>query len=85
MKDFIEFIVKHLVNNPESAVIEETIIDNKPVIIIKVQPEDVGKVIGKKGLNINSIRTLVNAIAARENKYIRLEVFDQRKKENEGK
>lgn len=85
MKDFIEFIVKHLVNNPESAVIEETVSDNQTVVTIKVSPEDVGKVIGKKGANITSIRTLVNALAAREKKRISLVVFDQRANHDEGK
>lgn len=84
MKDFIEFIVKHLVNNPESAVIEETVNDNQTVVTIKVSPEDVGKIIGKKGANITSIRTLVNALAAREKKRISLVVYDQRAKQDEG-
>jgi uncharacterized protein len=83
MKEFTEFIVKHLVDDPESAVIEETIVDNQSVISIKVQPSDVGKIIGKKGANISAMRILVTALAAREKKRVKLEVVDQRALKNE--
>ena len=50
MKEFIEFIAKSLVDDPESVVVEETIDEEKKVnLTLRVKQTDVGKVIGKKG------------------------------------
>ena len=77
MKEFIEFIAKHLVDNPDSVVIEEKIIeDNKVVLSLKVQADDVGKVIGKQGKTAQAMRTLLTAVAAKEGKRAILEILD---------
>ena len=50
MKEFIEFIAKHLVDSPDHVVLEETTPDEKTVeLTLKVGADDVGKVIGKQG------------------------------------
>ena len=60
MKEFIEYIAKHLVDNPESVGIEEkTPEENKVVLSLKVQADDVGKVIGKQGKTAQAMRTLL--------------------------
>jgi len=77
MKEFIEFIAKHLVDNPEGVVLEEkTPEENKVVLSLKVQPDDVGKVIGKQGKTAQAMRTLLTAIAAKEGKRAILEILD---------
>jgi predicted RNA-binding protein YlqC (UPF0109 family) len=77
MKEFIEFIAKHLVDNPESVVIDEkTPEDKKVVLSLKVQADDVGKVIGKQGKTAQAMRTLLTAIAAKEGKRAILEILD---------
>ena len=77
MKEFIEFIAKHLVDTPDSVVVEEkTPEDNKIVLSLKVQPDDVGKVIGKQGKTAQAMRTLLTAIAAKEGKRAILEILD---------
>ena len=49
MKEFVEFIAKHLVDSPESVVVEETIAEDKKIsLTLKVKREDVGKSSGKK-------------------------------------
>ena len=49
MKEFIEFIVKYLVDNPDAVVVEETTDQEKKInLTLRVKQEDVGKVIGKK-------------------------------------
>jgi len=66
MKEFIEFIVKRLVDKPDSVVIEETTTDENTIEFnLKVDQSDIGKVIGKKGQNINAIRTLLSAVGAK--------------------
>ncbi len=77
MKEFIEFIAKHLVDDPESVVVEENAKDeNAFEISLKVGPEDVGKVIGKQGKTAGAMRTLLTAIAAKEGKKASLKILD---------
>lgn len=77
MKEFIEFIAKHLVDKPESVVIEENSPDDKKVVLtLKVEAEDVGKVIGKQGKTAQAIRTLLTAVSAKEGKRVFLEIQD---------
>jgi predicted RNA-binding protein YlqC (UPF0109 family) len=77
MKEFIEFIAKHLVDNPDGVAIEEKSGDEKKYIYsLKVSAEDVGKVIGKQGKTAQAMRTLLTAVAAKEGKRAILEILD---------
>jgi len=77
MKEFIEYIAKYLVDDPESVVVEETIDQEKKVnLTLKVKREDIGKVIGKKGKTAIAMRTLLTAVAAKEGKRAMLEILD---------
>lgn len=77
MKEFIEFIAKHLVDSPEHVIVEETIIEDRKVsLTLRVKQEDIGKVVGKKGKNAIAMRTLLTAIAAKEGKRAMLEILD---------
>jgi uncharacterized protein len=77
MKEFIEFIAKYLVDDPESVVVEETIDEEKKVnLTLRVKQTDVGKVIGKKGKTAIAMRTLLTAVAAKEGKRAMLEILD---------
>lgn len=77
MKEFIEFIAKHLVDNPDSVEVELKEPDEKKTVLtLRVNPEDVGKVIGKQGKTAQSMRTLLTAIAAKEGKRAILEILD---------
>jgi predicted RNA-binding protein YlqC (UPF0109 family) len=77
MKEFIEYIAKYLVDDPESVVVEETIDQDKKVnLTLKVKREDIGKVIGKKGKTAIAMRTLLTAVAAKEGKRAMLEILD---------
>ena len=50
MKEFIEFIAKHLVDNPDSVEIDESVQEDKKIVLsLRVKADDVGKVIGKQG------------------------------------
>ncbi|MEJ2193353.1 MAG: KH domain-containing protein [Ignavibacteriaceae bacterium] len=77
MKEFIEYIAKHLVDNPDAVVVEErTSEENKVVLALRVQSDDVGKVIGKQGKTAQAMRTLLTAIAAKEGHRAILEILD---------
>ena len=77
MKEFIEYIAKYLVDDPDSVVVEESIDQDKKVnLTLKVKREDIGKVIGKKGKTAIAMRTLLTAAAAKEGKRAMLEILD---------
>ena len=77
MKEFIEFISKHLVDTPDSVVVEEVETGDKTIeLTLKVGPDDVGKVIGKQGKTAQAMRTLLTAIAAKGGKRAILKILD---------
>jgi predicted RNA-binding protein YlqC (UPF0109 family) len=77
MKEFIEFIAKHLVDSPEQVIVEQTIAEDKKVnLTLRVKQEDVGKVNEKKKKTAIAMRTLLTAIAAKEGKRAMLEILD---------
>ncbi len=78
MHDFVDYLVRKLVDKPDSVQLtQEEKEANKVVFQLKVDPEDVGKVIGRKGRTANAIRTLLGAVAAREGKRAILEIIDK--------
>ncbi|MEE8721613.1 MAG: KH domain-containing protein [Eggerthellaceae bacterium] len=73
----VDCIVRPLVDNPDDLVIEANETDDGTVRIeISVNEEDVGKVIGRQGRVIKSIRTLARAAAARSNERVEVEVLE---------
>lgn len=73
MKDMLELIIKNLVEDKESVSINE--IDGEKSIIfeVKVSENDMGKVIGKQGRVAKSIRTIMKALAYKEEKKVTIE------------
>ena len=77
MKEFVGFLVKQLVDNPDKVIIEEnTPNENTIEINIKVDKDDIGKVIGKHGNNINAMRILVTAVGAKGKQRATLQVVE---------
>jgi predicted RNA-binding protein YlqC (UPF0109 family) len=77
MKEFIEYIAKHLVDKPDKVRVEEIIRDEHTIEInLKVDKGDIGKIIGKHGNNINSMRTLLIAVGAKGKHRTKLEIIE---------
>jgi hypothetical protein len=77
MKEFVEFIVKQLVDKPDIVSVEESLPnENTFEIKIKVDQSDIGKVVGKHGKNVNALRTLLTAVAAKERHRATLQVVE---------
>ncbi len=76
MREFLEYVAKHLVDDPASVVISEEEKDEKIVFRIKVAQPDIGKIIGKQGRTAQSMRVLLSAVAAKTGKRAILEVED---------
>lgn len=76
MKDFVEYAVRALVDFPDEVVVEETAGDKGTTLRVKVNPADVGKVIGRQGRTIQSLRGLLFGAAARQGKRVNLELLE---------
>ncbi|MBQ2937693.1 MAG: KH domain-containing protein [Clostridia bacterium] len=76
MKEIIETIILNLVDNKQSVEVNEKQGEKSIVFEVKVAEEDMGKVIGKQGRLAKSIRTLVKAVAGREQKKVTVEFID---------
>lgn len=76
MKEFIEYIVKNLVDNPDEVSVVEIEGTRTTVYELRVGQGDLGKVIGKEGKTARSIRTLLSAAAARQGKRAVLEILE---------
>ena len=76
MKEFIEYLAKQLVDEPEKVVVEEEAKDDKLILKVRVAQPDIGKIIGKKGRTAFALRTLVAAVGKKAGKRVELEVLD---------
>ncbi len=74
MKEFIEYIAKSLVDEPEKVSVDELVEENRITLKLHVAKDDLGKVIGKQGKTAKSMRTLFTAFAAKHNKSGHLEI-----------
>ena len=76
MKELVEFIVKSLVDQPDEVHAVEVRSGNSTIVELTVARSDMGRVIGKGGRIINSIRRLVQVAAARQGKRVSLELIE---------
>ena len=76
MKEFVETIVKALVDNPDLVTLKEIQGERTTVLELRVGPGDLGKVIGKAGQTAKAIRMLMLAISAKQGKRAVLEILE---------
>ena len=76
MKEILEITIKNLVEDKDSVSINEVAQDSEVKFEVRVNEKDMGRVIGKKGKIAQSIRTVMKAIAAKENKKVNIEFID---------
>jgi hypothetical protein len=75
-QQFIEYIVKSVVGNPDDVIVER-IIDEKGVLLtLTVNPEDLGRVIGKRGVTAQSLRTLLRALGTKNDARYNLKIVN---------
>jgi predicted RNA-binding protein YlqC (UPF0109 family) len=75
-QQFVEFIVKSLVGHPDDVVVDR-IIDEKGVLLsLTVHPEDLGRVIGKRGITAQSLRTLLRALGTKNDARYNLKIVN---------
>ncbi len=85
MRNLLEFILLHLVQNPDAVEVEEIQLDddNSWEYVIRVHPEDVGRVIGRQGSTIQAIRTLAKVRAMQDGTRVRVSVESDAEKPTE--
>lgn len=76
MKEFVLYIVKHLVDKPDEVHVNEIDGERTVVYELRVGQGDMGKVIGKRGQTAKSIRTLLAAASAKTGKRAVLEILE---------
>ncbi len=76
MKEILETVIRNLVSEPEAISINEVQGEQSIVFEIRVAEKDMGKVIGKEGKVAKAIRTIIKAVAAKEDKRVTVEFID---------
>lgn len=75
MKELVEVIAKSLVDHPEDVRVEEKQQDRQVTLELRVDEDDMGKVIGRQGRIAKAMRTVVKAVATRENKKVSVDII----------
>ncbi|NLZ81605.1 MAG: KH domain-containing protein [Clostridiales bacterium] len=74
MKELVEIIAKSLVDYPDKVVVTETENERTILVELRVDPSDMGKVIGKQGRIAKAIRSVVKAAATKDDKKVNVEI-----------
>ena len=77
MKEFIELISKKLVEHPDDVQVQQIDREGEQVFELRVNPEDMGRVIGKNGSVAKAVRTLIAAAAAKQQVRATLEIVEE--------
>ena len=72
--EFVEYVVKSIVDHPDDVVLDRIIDEMGVLITLTVNPEDMGQIIGRQGATAKSIRTLLRVIGARNNARVNLKI-----------
>ncbi len=75
MKSLLEFLARQLVDLPDEVRVREIEGERCVILELRVAPDDMGKVIGRKGKTAQAIRTLVKAAGLREGKKVLIEII----------
>ncbi len=76
LKGLLEFIAQKLVTKPDAVHVTESESDDSSILELRVDKNDLGRVIGKQGRTAKSLRTLLNAAASRANTKVILEIIE---------
>jgi len=77
---FLEYVVKSLVDHKDEVEITRTVDEMGVLLTLKVKPEDMGQIIGKKGATIKAIKSLLKVIGGKNKSRVNLKVIEPEKK-----
>lgn len=75
-QQFVEYIVKSLVNHPDDVIVDRQIDEKGVLLTLTVNPEDLGRVIGKRGVTAQSLRTLLRAFGTKNDARYNLKIVN---------
>jgi hypothetical protein len=75
-KAFLEMIIKAIVGNPDKVQVDRTVDEMGVLLTLKVDPSDMGYVIGRKGQTAQAVRTLLKIVGAKNNARVNLKIYD---------
>ncbi|MBQ3292911.1 KH domain-containing protein [Candidatus Saccharibacteria bacterium] len=75
-QQFVEYIVKTLVNNPDKVSVERKIDEKGVLLSLTVDPEDVGRIIGRRGATAQSLRVLLRALGTKQDARYNLKIVN---------
>lgn len=73
-QEFVEYVVRSIVNNPNDVMVERKIDELGVLLTLRVNPEDMGLIIGKNGSTARAIRTLVRIIGLRNHAKVNFKI-----------
>ncbi len=76
LRSLLEYLAKSIVDNPDSVTIEEFESGKTVHLDLRVHPDDIGRVIGKRGRVANSMRAILRVVAARNGQRVEMDVVD---------
>lgn len=75
-RDFVEYVVKQIVEHPEEVTVERTVDEMGVLLTLKVSKEDMGKIIGKSGQTAKALRILLRIIGSKNNSRVNLKIVE---------
>jgi predicted RNA-binding protein YlqC (UPF0109 family) len=75
-QQFVEYVVKSLVSNPDDVVVDRLIDEKGVLLTLTVHPDDLGRVIGKRGVTAQSLRTLLRALGTKNDARYNLKIVN---------
>lgn len=75
-QQFVEYIVKSLVGHPDDVIVERVIDEKGVLLTLTVHPDDLGRVIGKRGVTAQSLRTLLRALGTKNDARYNLKIVN---------
>lgn len=75
-QEFLEYVVKNIVDNPDAVEIKRTVDERGVLLELTVDPEDMGKIIGKAGATAKAIRTLLRVLGAKNDARFNLKIIE---------
>lgn len=76
MKDFVTYLIKNLVDEPEGVDINIFEGERSTIVEVKVDQDDVAKVVGRQGRTINALRTVAMTVGARFGRRVKIELIN---------
>ena len=73
-REFVEYVIKNIVNHPDKVAVARTVYELGVLLTVKVDPQDMGLLIGRSGTTAKAIRTLARIVGMRDNARVNLRI-----------